>query len=389
VRWRPRLVRRIAEIDSAAWDACAGTENPFTSHAFLLALEESGAVADDKGWAPHHLALEDEAGAVVAVAPAYLKSHSYGEYVFDHGWAEAYERAGGRYYPKLQIAVPFTPVPGPRLLVRSGPNQDERRRALIATAVDLVRDNALSSLHVTFSTEAEARLMEGLGLLRRRGQQFHWENRGFADFDAFLAALAARKRKAIRKERREVAAAGIAIETLLGAEIREEHWDAMFAFYMDTGSRKWGRPYLNRKFFSLVGESMKARIVLFLARRDGRAIAGALNFLGSDCLYGRYWGSIEEVKHLHFELCYYRAIDHAIRHRLARVEAGAQGPHKLARGYLARPTHSAHFILDPGFRRAVGDFVARERLAVDADIDELESLGPFRKDGAGGDRSAG
>jgi len=389
VRWRPRLVRRIAEIDSAAWDACAGTENPFTSHAFLLALEESGAVADDKGWAPHHLALEDEAGTVVAAAPAYLKSHSYGEYVFDHGWAEAYERAGGRYYPKLQIAVPFTPVPGPRLLVRSGPNQDERRRALIATAVDLVRDNALSSLHVTFSTEAEARLMEGLGLLRRRGQQFHWENRGFADFDAFLAALAARKRKAIRKERREVAAAGIAIETLRGAEISEEHWDAMFAFYMDTGSRKWGRPYLNRRFFSLIGASMQERIVLFLAGRDGRPIAGALNFLGSDCLYGRYWGSIEEVKHLHFELCYYRAIDHAIRHRLARVEAGAQGPHKLARGYLARPTHSAHFILDPGFRRAVGDFVARERLAVDADIDELESLGPFRKDGAGGDRSAG
>jgi predicted N-acyltransferase len=388
VRWRPRLVRRIAEIDSAAWDACAGTENPFTSHAFLLALEESGAVADDKGWAPHHLALEDEAGTVVAAAPAYLKSHSYGEYVFDHGWAEAYERAGGRYYPKLQIAVPFTPVPGPRLLVRSGPNQDERRRALIATAVDLVRDNALSSLHVTFSTEAEARLMEGLGLLRRRGQQFHWENRGFADFDAFLAALAARKRKAIRKERREVAAAGIAIETLRGAEISEEHWDAMFAFYMDTGSRKWGRPYLNRRFFSLIGASMQERIVLFLAGRDGRPIAGALNFLGSDCLYGRYWGSIEEVKHLHFELCYYRAIDYAIERRLARVEAGAQGPHKLARGYLPNPTHSAHYILDPGFRRGVAEFLGRERLAVDADIDELESLGPFRKGEAGGDKSA-
>jgi predicted N-acyltransferase len=388
VSWRPRLHRRIAEIDAAAWDACAGGDNPFTTYAFLRALEESGAVADDKGWAPHHLALEDEAGTVVAVAPAYLKSHSQGEYVFDHGWAEAYERAGGRYYPKLLIAVPFTPVPGPRLLARPGADADELRRALVATAVGLVRDNELSSLHVNFATDAEAGLMEALGLLRRRGQQFHWENRGFVDFDAFLDALAARKRKSIRKERREVATAGIAIETLRGAEIREEHWDAMFAFYMDTGSRKWGRPYLNRKFFSLVGESMKARIVLFLARRDGRAIAGALNFLGSDCLYGRYWGSIEEVKHLHFELCYYRAIDYAIERRLARVEAGAQGPHKLARGYLPSPTHSAHYILDPGFRRGVAEFLGRERLAVDADIDELENLGPFRKGEAGGDKSA-
>jgi len=389
VTWRARLARKIADIDAEDWDACAGTENPFVGHAFLKALEDSGSVADDKGWAPHHLVVEDEKGAVIAVAPGYLKSHSYGEYVFDRGWAEAYERAGGRYYPKFQIAVPFTPVPGPRLLVRPGPEAESRRKALISAAVGIVTDNKLSSLHVTFATAEEARLMEGLGLTLRKGQQFHWENRGYRDFDDFLAALASRKRKAIRKERREVTDAGIEIERIEGAALTEDHWDRFFRFYMDTGSRKWGRPYLNRRFFSLLGESMAAKIVLFFARRDGRTIAGALNLVGADCLYGRYWGAVEEVKHLHFELCYYRAIDHAIERGLARVEAGAQGPHKLARGYLPRATYSAHFILDPGFRQAVANFVARESLAVDADIDELERFGPFKKTEAGDDKSAG
>lgn len=388
MNWRARIARRIADIDAASWDACAGEDNPFVSHAFLDALEQSGSVADDKGWAPHHLIVEDEGGKIVAVAPAYLKSHSYGEYVFDHGWAEAYERAGGSYYPKFQIAVPFTPVPGPRLLARPGSDADACRRALLSAAVSVVQDNKLSSLHVTFASEGDARLMEQAGMMPRRGQQFHWENQGYADFDAFLGRLASRKRKAIRKERREVVEAGVEIEMLRGDAIDEATWDVFFRFYMDTGSRKWGRPYLNRRFFTLLGRAMGDKVVLFLARQGERKIAGALNVLGRDCLYGRYWGAVEEVKHLHFELCYYRAIDFAIAHRLARVEAGAQGPHKLARGYMPRATHSAHYILDQGFRRAVADFLARERIAVDADIDELEQHAPFKKSEADGDKSA-
>jgi len=305
----------------------------------------------------------------------YLKLHSQGEYVFDHGWAQAYERAGGRYYPKLQIAVPFTPVPGPRLLAPD----EGLRRALIGAAIALAEGNKLSSLHVTFATETEAALMEGMGLLRRQDRQFHWHNRGYADFDAFLASLSHARRKAIRKERREVAAAGVEIETFAGAEICEQHWEAMFGFYMDTGARKWGRPYLNREFFSCLGAGMASRLALFFARREGRRIAGALNFVGADCLYGRYWGCTEEIKHLHFELCYYRAIEYAIARGLARVEAGAQGPHKLARGYLPVTTHSAHWLRDPGFRDAVERYLVSERAEVAEDIDFLEAHGPYRQ----------
>jgi len=382
---KPRLYRRIADIAATEWDSLAGNENPFISHAFLASLEESGAVGDQSGWSPHHLLLEDEAGRKVAAAPMYLKGHSYGEYVFDHAWAQAYERAGGRYYPKLLIAAPFTPVPGPRLLAR----EDATRKSLVQAAIEVARSNGLSSLHVNFLTEGETAIAREAGMLLRGGSQFHWQNPGYRDFDDFLGALAARKRKAIRKERREVTESGIEIIAKTGPEIREAEWDAMHAFYMDTGGRKWGRPYLNRAFFSVIGRTMADRIVLFLALRGDVPIAGALNFLGADCLYGRYWGALETVRHLHFELCYYRAIDWAIAHRLARVEAGAQGPHKLSRGYLPRPTWSAHWIADPGFRQAVERYLLAETRAVEDDIEELEALGPFRRDAAVGDKAAG
>jgi predicted N-acyltransferase len=352
--------------------------NPFISHAFLSSLEEAGTVSPRTGWQPQHLVVESE-GEALAAMPCYLKSHSQGEYVFDHGWAEAYERAGGDYYPKLQASVPFTPVTGPRLLVRPGLHADGAREALVAAGMELTKRRGASSLHVTFPTEPEWRYLTGLALLARTDRQFHWMNEGYRSFDDFLGALSSRKRKNLSRERRE-AQEGVEIRHFTGSELTEEIWDAFFEFYMDTGSRKWGRPYLNRKFFSIVSVAMADRIVLIMARRGKRWIAGALNFLGAHTIYGRYWGSTEHRPFLHFELCYYQAIDYAIEHKLARVEAGAQGPHKLARGYLPVTTYSAHYIADPGLRRAIADYLLREREYVQAESEELAGMAPFRKD---------
>jgi predicted N-acyltransferase len=381
---RVKVVERIADIPADAWDACANPPgcpfHPFTAHAFLKALEDADCAQPRTGWLPQHLVLEDAAGAVAGVSPCYLKSHSLGEYVFDHGWAEAFERAGGRYYPKLQVAVPFTPVTGRRLLVPEAGDAASRARLLVAGAVELARRQRVSSVHWTFLTEAEWQQLGALGLLQRTDQQFHWENRGYPTFDAFLDDLASRKRKQIRHERRAALSGGIAIEWRTGREIGEAHWDAFFSFYMDTGSRKWGRPYLNRRFFALIGERMAERVLLVLCRRGGRYVAGALNFLGSDTLYGRYWGAVEEHRFLHFEACYYQAIEYAIVHGLRRVEAGAQGPHKLARGYLPVTTRSAHWIADARLARAVDDYLAQERAAVDAEARMLAEHAPFRRD---------
>lgn len=380
------LVPSIATLDAAQWDACANpdpaTFNPFVSHGFLKALEDSRAVGRQTGWLPRHLVMNDDAGNIAAAAPAYVKSHSQGEYVFDHGWADAYEHAGGRYYPKLQIAVPFTPVPGPRLLVKPGDKTFTDEQLLAAAAIEVVRQGGLSSVHLTFlNAETAARLKE-FGFLTRVGQQFHWQNDGYASFDDFLASLASRKRKAVRKERQAALAPGIEIEQISGKDITEDHWDAMFTFYMDTGNRKWGRPYLNRTFFSLLGETMAEHCLLVFAKRDGRYIAGALNLIGGDCLYGRYWGATEHHPALHFEVCYYQAIDYAIANKLPRVEAGAQGEHKLARGYLPVETYSAHWIADPSFRRAVERFLTQEREAVAQMNADLTEMGPYRKDEA-------
>jgi hypothetical protein len=375
---------RIAGIDAAGWDACANpdpvTYNPFVSHAFLQALEAAGTVGGCTGWLPQHLALEDLDGRVAAVMPLYVKAHSQGEYVFDHAWADAYHRAGGRYYPKLQCAVPFTPVPGQRLLVRPGPDAEKREALLARAATTLAGRLGASSLHITFLSEGECGRLTRLGFLQRTDQQFHWQNRGYQTFDDFLAGLASRKRKMIRKEREEALSGGIDVVLLTGRDITEAHWDAFFGFYMDTGSRKWGRPYLNREFFSRLGAAMPERCLLVMARRSGRFVAGALDLMGGDCLYGRYWGSIEQHPYLHFEVCYYQAIDFAIAHRLARVEAGAQGEHKLARGYLPTPTHSAHWIADPRLRQAVARYLDAERAEVAEALGLLSELGPYRKD---------
>lgn len=377
-----KAVPKIDMIAAADWDACANpdpeTHNPFLSHAFLKALEEAETVGHGTGWMPHHLVLEGTCGTVSGVMPLYAKTHSQGEYVFDHSWAEALHRIGGSYYPKLQAAVPFTPVPGRRFLARPGPMQEETERLLARAAVAVADRVGASSVHVTFLTESEWKRLGGEGYLQRTGQQFHWRNEGYANFDDFLATLASRKRKAIRKERAE-AQAGVEIFSVTGAEITEAHWDAFFAFYMDTGSRKWGRPYLNRRFFSLLGAAMADRCLLIFARRAGEFIAGALNLIGGDCLYGRYWGTTEHHPFLHFELCYYQAIDFAIAHKLARAEAGAQGEHKLARGYLPETTYSLHWLADPRLERAVARYLAEER----GEIAEVNALlrehGPFKK----------
>ena len=369
-----RIADGVASIAAEDWDRCAGPDNPFLSHAFLAALETSGSATSRTGWQPVPIVIHGPDGRAAAVAPAYAKSHSQGEYVFDHAWADAYERAGGTYYPKLQIAVPFTPVPGRRLLAA----EPDYAMRLIAGAEALVRGNGLSSAHATFIAEEEVPLFEQAGWLIRIDSQFHWHNEGYASFDDFLASLASRKRKAIRKERVS-AVEGLAIERLTGSAITEAHWEAFWRFYQDTGTRKWGRPYLTRRFFSLIGETMADRLLLIFALRDGMPIAGALNFIGSDCLYGRYWGATEEVPNLHFEICYYQAIDAAITMGLKRVEAGAQGGHKLARGYRPVPTWSAHHIADPGFRDAVATYLAAERRAVLREIETLEEFTPFRK----------
>ncbi|HZS83435.1 MAG TPA: GNAT family N-acetyltransferase [Stellaceae bacterium] len=374
-----RALRGIAEIAAAEWDACAGGDNPFVSHTFLQALEESGSATAETGWLPQHLAVEDADGRLLAAAPLYLKSHSYGEYVFDHGWAAAYERAGGRYYPKLLCAVPFTPVTGPRLLLR--PDAPAAvADALIAAMVELARRHKLSSVHVTFPRPADRDRLAAAGFLIRTGQQYHWENRGYAGFDDFLAALNSRKRKAIRRERRDALAGGLSVHTLTGSAIEKRHWDAFFRFYIATSDRKWGSPYLNRRFFDLIGRRMPEKIVLVMVEEKGRFVAGALNLLGRDTLYGRNWGCIGDYPFLHFEACYYRAIDFAIAHGLARVEAGAQGQHKIQRGYLPTPTYSAHWLRDPGFARAVADFLDRERSLVEHEMDELAEFSPFRRE---------
>ncbi len=369
-----RLSGGVATFEAADWDRCAGTGDPFLTHAFLSTLEDSGSATAGTGWQPLPIAIDGTDARPAAVMPAYVKSHSLGEYVFDHGWADAYERAGGRYYPKLQIAIPFTPVPGRRLLARDA----SLAPALIAAAEQVVERHGLSSAHATFIAPEEVGLFDRAGWLIRTDSQFHWLNRGYAGFDDFVASLSSRKRKAIRRER-ALATAGLDIVHLHGPDIKEAHWDAFWAFYQDTGARKWGQPYLTRAFFSLLGERIGDAVLLILALRDGAPIAGALNMVGADALYGRYWGTVEAVPHLHFELCYYQAIDVAIAHRLKRVEAGAQGAHKLARGYQPVPTFSAHYVADPGFRRAVADYLDAERRAVAREINALEGMTPFRK----------
>jgi predicted N-acyltransferase len=369
-----RTAPGVASFAAEDWDSCAGGEDPFLSHAFLSALEESGSAAPSAGWQPLPIAIDGDDGRPAALLPAYAKSHSQGEYVFDHSWADAYERAGGHYYPKLQIAVPFTPVSGRRLLTRD----PSLAPALIAAAEALVRQNGLSSAHATFIDRSEVPLFERAGWLIRIDRQFHWHNEGYGSFEDFLDSLSSRKRKTIRKERAS-AVDGLTVEHVTGAAIEERHWDAFWRFYQDTGSRKWGRPYLTRRFFSLIGERMAERILLIFAVREGVPVAGALNLIGADTLYGRYWGTIAEVPHLHFEICYYQAIEAAIARGLARVEAGAQGEHKLSRGYRPVPTFSAHYLADPGLRRAVADYLAGEREAVREEIGWLEEMTPFRK----------
>lgn len=377
-----KLVPSIHDVDAAAWDACANPDgasfNPFVAHAFLNALEQAKTVGPGTGWLPRHVILDDGRGGIAAAAPCYVKNHSQGEYVFDYGWAEAYELAGGRYYPKLQLSVPFTPVPGPRLLVKGGAQAAANEQVLAAAAVEVARQNGLSSVHLTFLAKAVAERLKAMGFLLRTGQQFHWSNSGYRDFGDFLQTFASRKRKGVRKERGEALSAGLEIERVQGADIKEMHWDALYKFYIDTGNRKWGRPYLNRQFFSLLGESLASRCLLIFAKRGSTYVAGTLHMIGGDCLYGRYWGAIEHHPSLHFELCYYQAIDYAIAHALPRVEAGAQGEHKLARGYLPVETYSAHWIADPGLRKAVERFVKQERAYVTESNAELAEAGPYR-----------
>ena len=375
----------IASIPASDWDACAAPEcadggrprDPFTTHRFLLALERSGSVGEGTGWHPRHL-IARTAGQIVAVMPLYAKGHSQGEYIFDHNWAHAYERAGGRYYPKLQAAVPFTPATGRRFLVRPG-WEGIGTGALVQGMVQIASDNELSSAHVTFCTQEEWRAGGKMGLLQRTGQQFHWEDRGYRDFEGFLADLSSRKRKGIRKERRSAQGFGGTIHLLTGDEIEPEHWDAFWRFYQDTGARKWGSPYLTRAFYAVAQETLRDDILLMMCRRDGRWVAGAMNLIGRETLYGRYWGCIEHHDCLHFELCYYQAIDWALANGLSRVEAGAQGEHKLARGYLPVTTYSLHWIADAGFRTAVERYLREERAAVDEEIEVLTAYGPFRK----------
>jgi uncharacterized protein len=397
-------VSSVSQIPAEDWDACANPAsdpesldtlaspttashscvgsishyNPFVSHAFFSALEESGSACARTGWGPRHLLARLD-GAIAGIVPCYLKSHSQGEYVFDRGWADAYERAGGRYYPKLQASVPFTPAAGPRLLIPNGVDSDRIRTALASGLVALCGMTKASSVHVTFAREAEWRFLAARGFLQRNDQQFHWHNQGYGSFEDFLATLNSRHRKAIRRERRDALVNGITIHALNGSDITEDAWDAFFAFYMETGSRKWGRPYLTRSFFSLIGERMAKDVLLVMARRNGRWIAGAINFIGSDTLFGRNWGAIEHHPFLHFEVCYYQAIDFAIRRGLKTVEAGAQGEHKIARGYLPQTTYSAHYIADPDLRRAISDYLRHERAYVAEAARELGDAGPFRK----------
>ena len=372
-----RVISSLCEVPAADWNACAG-DNPFVSHAFLSALEDSGSATAETGWLPQHLVLPDPQGGLLGCVPLYLKNHSYGEYIFDWNWADAYERAGGRYYPRLQCAVPFTPATGPRLLVNPAADRREVTAGLAAAMLELARRHKVSSLHVTFLTGQEYETLGDFGFLQRLGVQYHWRNRDYADFDGFLADLASRKRKAIRKERRKVAESGISLRPLSGREIEARHWDAFFEFYMATADRKWGQPYLTREFFHLLGERLGERVVLMVAEQAGELVAGALNLRSDTTLYGRNWGCLGQFKFLHFETCYYQAIDYAIAQGLASVEAGAQGEHKIQRGYLPTPVHSAHWIAEPNFSGAVEEFLARERRAITQEIDYLAGHSPFR-----------
>ncbi len=384
-----KVISKISEVDAAQWDACANPSdarnqkpfpfNPFVSHAFLHALESSGSTTAHTGWAPHHILAEDGDGILQGAIFMYLKNHSYGEYVFDYGWANAYERAGGNYYPKLQVSVPFTPATGRRLLARPGPNMRETQTRLVGATIQVAKKLNISGVHFTFMLEDEWDHMGDLGLLQRTDQQFHWLNRGYDTFDDFLADLTSRKRKNLKKERQNALENNITIERLTGSDIQEHHWDAFYDFYIDTGSRKWGRPYLTRKFFSLIGETMPNHVLLVMCKRGGRYIAGAINFIGGDTLFGRNWGCIEDHRFLHFEACYYQAIDFAIERGLGRVEAGAQGAHKLARGYVPARTYSAHYLADAGLRNAVERFLDEERRHIDSDIMYLSEHAPFRR----------
>jgi len=367
----------VHDIAAEEWDSCAGAQNPFVSHAFLAAVEDSGSASARTGWMPQHAALRDEAGTLLACAPMYAKSHSYGEYVFDHGWARAFEQAGGDYYPKLQVAAPFSPVPGPRLLIR--PSSDLPLRTMGEALAQACRQLQLSSVHVTFCTQTEYESLGEAGWLQRLGVQYHWHNQGFSSFDDFLESLTSRKRKSIRRERRDANACGLVFKTLQGDAITPEYWCAFYRFYESTVDRKWGSAYLTEKFFPLLGKMLGDRVVLMIAEHGGRPIAGALNLLGTEALFGRNWGCLADFPFLHFELCYYRAIDFAIEHGLARVEAGAQGEHKIQRGYLPSPTYSAHYIPHPGLRRAVASFLEQERAARVQEMAELAEFSPFRQ----------
>jgi predicted N-acyltransferase len=381
-----RVERSFTAISPESWSRLSGTSkegkalayNPFLSHAFLSALEESGSATAQTGWLGHHLLLEDR-GELIGALPGYLKGHSQGEYVFDHGWADAFERAGGRYYPKLQCSIPFTPATGPRLLVAEGLERRPIQNAVAEGLKEVVRRLGVSSAHVTFVPEDEIGVFETDGYLHRTDQQFHFINEGYANHEEFLETLASRKRKALRKERRTALENGISIDWLTGSDLTERIWDQFFAFYMDTGGRKWGRPYLTRKFYSLIGERMPEDVLLVMAKRNGRYIAGAINFIGGDTLYGRHWGCVEDHPFLHFEVCYHQAIDFALAKGLKRVEAGAQGEHKLARGYLPVTTHSAHYVAHAGLRRAIADYLEREREDVEHMNEILAEHGPFRK----------
>ena len=385
-----KAVSGIDEIGQVAWDTVANPSltspdcglpyDPFLSYAFLSSLEESGSAATETGWAPHHLQLQTEDGAeTLGVIPMYLKSHSQGEYVFDYNWADAFQRAGGRYYPKLQISVPFTPATGRRILTGASGRSEEFNEYLLSGVMQVAEKMSVSSVHVTFTTKQQYDQMGKLGFLQRTHQQFHWVNDGYRDFDDFLAALSAKKRKNIRRERRDALATGLEIECLTGTDIEERHWDAFYQFYMDTGNRKWGTPYLTREFFSLVGERMPDDILLVMVKNNGRYVAGAINFIGSECLFGRNWGCIEHHPFVHFEVCYYQAIQFAIERGLKRVEAGAQGQHKLARGYLATHTYSAHWIVNESFSEAVQHFLKQERTYIDEEIDYMATHSPFKK----------
>ncbi|MBY3133529.1 MULTISPECIES: GNAT family N-acetyltransferase [Rhizobium] len=382
-----RVERSFTAISPEIWSRLSGASktcatiayNPFVSHAFLSSLEESGSADAETGWLGHHLLLETGRGELIGALPGYLKNHSQGEYVFDHGWADAFERAGGRYYPKLQCSIPFTPATGPRLLVAEGLQRLPIQSAIAESLKEVVRRLGISSAHITFVPDEEIGVFEMDGYLHRTDQQFHFINDGYANHEEFLETLASRKRKALRKERRAALENGISIDWLTGRDLTERIWDQFFKFYMDTGGRKWGRPYLTRKFYSLIGERMADDILLVMAKRDGRYIAGAINFIGGDTLYGRHWGCIEDHPFLHFEVCYHQAIDFALSKGLKRVEAGAQGEHKLARGYLPVTTHSAHYVAHAGLRRAIGDYLARERADIEQMSELLSEHSPFRK----------